>query len=119
MKDKYTPVPDTPVLIRAKRAYLNASDVSTPGAPTAASPWILCEKKTGKKTQWGTNMQSKTLNISMSPSRESPYFHVHFHLKLGPLLSFDLIPLRCLFLFSNYYNSFLFPIALKCGCTTK
>ncbi|GAB0191287.1 nebulin [Grus japonensis] len=27
MKDKYTPVPDTPVLIRAKRAYLNASDL--------------------------------------------------------------------------------------------
>lgn len=27
MKDKYTPVPDTPILIRAKKAYWNASDV--------------------------------------------------------------------------------------------
>ncbi|KAI4588509.1 hypothetical protein MJG53_002917 [Ovis ammon polii x Ovis aries] len=27
MKDKYTPVPDTPILIRAKRAYWNASDL--------------------------------------------------------------------------------------------
>lgn len=30
MKDKYTPVADTPILIRAKRAYWNASDVSIP-----------------------------------------------------------------------------------------
>ncbi|XP_054555428.1 nebulin-like [Talpa occidentalis] len=27
MKDKYTPVPDTPILIRAKKAYWNASDI--------------------------------------------------------------------------------------------
>uniref|UniRef100_A0A8C4N0J8 Nebulin n=1 Tax=Equus asinus asinus TaxID=83772 RepID=A0A8C4N0J8_EQUAS len=27
MKDRYTPVPDTPILIRAKRAYWNASDL--------------------------------------------------------------------------------------------
>lgn len=30
MKDKYTPVPDTPILIRAKKAYWNASDVCIP-----------------------------------------------------------------------------------------
>lgn len=28
MKHKYVTVPDTPILIRAKKAYLNASDVS-------------------------------------------------------------------------------------------
>lgn len=28
MKHKYTPVHDTPILIRAKKAYLNSSDVS-------------------------------------------------------------------------------------------
>lgn len=68
MKDKYTPVPDTPVLIRAKRAYLNASDVSTPGAPHCCfsldSAW-----KEQEKDQWGINIQ--TQNISVPPSTKS------------------------------------------------
>ena len=28
MKHKYTSIADTPILVRAKKAYLNASDVS-------------------------------------------------------------------------------------------
>lgn len=71
MKDKYTPVPDTPVLIRAKRAYLNASDVSTPGAPTAASPWILCEKKQEKKLSGEQTCKAKH-KISQCPHQGNP-----------------------------------------------
>lgn len=32
MKYKYTPIHDTPILVRSKKAYLNASDVSQPDA---------------------------------------------------------------------------------------
>lgn len=32
MKHKYTPIHDTPILVRSKKAYLNASDVSQPDA---------------------------------------------------------------------------------------
>lgn len=35
MKDKYTPIPDTPILIRAKNAYWNASDVCIPPLPSS------------------------------------------------------------------------------------
>lgn len=50
MKDKYTPVPDTPVLIRAKRAYLNASDVSTPGTLPLLLFLGFFMEKTGKRS---------------------------------------------------------------------
>lgn len=30
MKHKYTSIADTPIVIRAKKAYLNSSDVSSP-----------------------------------------------------------------------------------------
>lgn len=46
MKHKYTPIHDTPILVRSKKAYLNASDVSQPNViflPLLASSISIIE----------------------------------------------------------------------------
>lgn len=87
MKDKYTPVPDTPVLIRAKRAYLNASDVSTPGAPTAASAWILCEKNQ-EKNSVGTKHAKQNIKYLNVPIKGVPLFACPFPFEIRTIIKF-------------------------------
>lgn len=84
MKDKYTPVPDTPVLIRAKRAYLNASDVSTPATAPAASPCIL-QERTGRVRGEQT---CRAQNISVSPIKEFPLFTCPLPFEIRNIIKF-------------------------------